>query len=114
MSVGLLCTPQLLKQGIRAAGWVGLGCGGRADPAGVWLHSNPGDYYRWDTHTHTERRACAHTHTLALVFAAGVSPSSRGFPRSEVITCATILHGELRYHTGHRIDSLSSLYKHGF
>lgn len=50
-----------------------------------------------------------HTHTLALVFAAGVSPDSRGFPWSEVITCPAILHGELRYHSGCRINSLSSL-----
>lgn len=50
-----------------------------------------------------------HTHTLALVFAAGVSPDSRGFSRSEVITCPAILHGELRYHSGRRINGLSSL-----
>lgn len=53
--------------------------------------------------------AHTNTHTLALVFAAGVSPDSRGFPWSEVITCPAILHGALRYHSGCRINSLSSL-----
>lgn len=55
-----------------------------------------------------------HTHTLALVFAAGVRPGSRGFPWSEVITCPAILRGELGYHSGCRINSLSSLCEHGF
>lgn len=72
MSGRLLCFPWLLKLGIRGAGWAGLPVGGEKDPAGVWLHSNPGDYYRWDTHTYTP----------AVVFAAGVSPGSCGFPRS--------------------------------
>lgn len=35
-------------------GWAGRVKGERrGDPAGVWLRSNPGDYYRWDTHTYT-------------------------------------------------------------
>lgn len=41
------------------------------------------------THTHT------HAYTLALVFAAGVSPNSCGSPWSEVITCPAVLRGEL-------------------
>lgn len=36
-----------------------------------------------------------HAYTLALVFAAGVSPNSCGSPWSEVITCPAILRGEL-------------------
>lgn len=68
---------QSWDQGCRAGPGCVAGAGGkRGDPAGVWLRSNPGDYYRWDTHTYT--------HTLMLVFAAGVSPDSSW---SEVITC---------------------------
>lgn len=38
--------------GISATGWAGLVGGGREeDPVGVWLQSNLGDYYHWDTHT---------------------------------------------------------------
>lgn len=106
---------QRCRLGRAGMGWAGLAGrwrGGRererrrGDPAGVWLRSNPGDYYRWDTHTHT--------HTLALVFVAGVSPDSCGFPRSEVITRSAILHAELRYHSGCRINGLSSLCEHCF
>lgn len=62
----------------------------RGDPAGVWLRSNPGDYYHW---------AHIHTDTLAVVFAAGVGPDSCGLsppPRSEVIMHPAILHCEPR------------------
>lgn len=38
-------------------GWAGRVGGGEGDPAGVWLRSNPGDYYRWDTHTYTHTSA---------------------------------------------------------
>lgn len=60
MSGRLLCFPWLLKLGIRAAGWAELGWVGRGErgnPAGVWLRSNPGDYYCWDTHTYTHTSA---------------------------------------------------------
>lgn len=41
-------------------GGCGGGGGGGGDPAGVWLRSNPGDYYRWGTHkyTHTSAGIC--------------------------------------------------------
>lgn len=84
-------------------GLAGRGGGRSGDPAGVWLRSNPGDYYHWDAHTHI------HIHTLAVVFATGVCPDSCGFPGAEVITCSAILHGGLRYHRGCRINCLSSL-----
>lgn len=54
-------------------------------------------------------RIHTHTHTLAVVFATGVCPDSCGFPGAEVITCSAILHGGLRYHSGCRINCLSSL-----
>lgn len=84
-------------------GLAGRGGGRSGDPAGVWLRSNPSDYYHWDAHTHI------HIHTLAVVFATGVCPDSCGFPGAEVITCSAILHGGLRYHRGCRINCLSSL-----
>lgn len=77
MSGRLLCFPWLLKLGIRACR-AGLGWAGpvrrwgekkkRGDPAGVWLRSNPGDYYRWDTHTYT------HTSPGILLLASVLTP----------------------------------------
>lgn len=83
-------------------GWAG----GEGDPAEVWLRSNPGDYYHWDSYTHK--------HTQALVFAAGVGPDSHGFPWSEVITRLAILHCEPRFRCWCCINSLSSLCAHCF
>lgn len=90
-------------------GWAGLGRAGRGERGGT-LRGFGSALIRViiSAGTHT------HTHTLALVFAAGVSPDSRGFPWSEVIMCPAILHGELRYHSGCRINSLSSLCEHSF
>ena len=72
MSGRLLCFPWRLKLGEQSCrqgrGRAGLGRqegreggrGGKGDPAGVWLRSNPGDYYRWGTHkyTHTSAGIC--------------------------------------------------------
>ena len=53
--------------------------GGWGDPAGVWLRSNPGDYYHW-----------AHRHTSS-----GICCCPPPFPRrSEVIMHPAILHCE--------------------
>lgn len=103
MSGRLLCFPWLLKLGIRAAGWAELGWVGRGERGTLRGFGSALIRVIITAGTHT------HTHTLALVFAVGVSPDSRGFPCSEVITCSAILHGELRYHSGSRINSLSSL-----
>lgn len=77
--------------GVGAAGLAGLGLtcrvGRGGDPAGVWLHSNPGDYYRWDAHTQAQQR-------WYLLLASGLTPAVS--PWSEVITCLAVLHGELR------------------
>lgn len=69
----LLCFPWMLKLGINAAGQAGLGHAGRrgrkeGDPAGVWLRSNPGDYYHWETHTHTSTGICCWRQSWLLWF----------------------------------------------
>lgn len=82
--------------GISAKGWAGRRGGGEEDPVGVWLHSNLGDYYHWDTRTHT----------IAGICCSGVNPDSRGLPPVRVDN--VFLYDELRYHSGCRIGSLSS------
>lgn len=75
MSDRLLCFPELLELGDHncRAGLVGGG-EERGDPAGVWLRSNPGDYYCWDTHTHKHQRWYL---LLASVLIPVVSPGQR-------------------------------------
>lgn len=106
MSGRLLCFPWLLRLGDQCCrlGW-------------AWLVEGEGDrgtlrgfgsalirvIITTGTRIHT------HIHTLAVVFATGVCPDSCGFPGAEVITCSAILHGGLRYHSGCRINCLSSL-----
>lgn len=58
------------------------GVQGRRDPAGVWLRSNPGDYYHRDAHVHTQQR-------WYLLLASVPTPVVS--PWSEVITCPGIL-----------------------
>ena len=98
--------------GIRAAGRAGAGlgwAGRRGERGGVVVRGTLRGFGSALIRVIITAGAHTNTHTLALVFAAGVSPDSRGFPWSEVITCPAILHGALRYHSGCRINSLSSL-----
>lgn len=114
MSGRLLCFPWQLNVGISAAGWAGLGPAGREEgrggggyPAGVWLRSNPGDYYCWDTHIHTHMQTHQRWYLLLASVLTTVPPSP--LPRSEVITRSLILRGELSHRSGRRINGLSSL-----
>lgn len=81
-------------------GWAG----GGGDPAGVWLRSNPGDYYHW-AHRHASSGICCWRRPW-LLWLPPHPPT-----RSEVIMHPAILHCETRISP---VNSLLSLCVHCF